>query len=206
MSENMRRWIENQRPDVVKNVNSKDVSSVLHMSDTPTIRKFIPRLPESVKKSEDRTIARICCALDLEGCFYGIPHHLVNHQERLYIYQLKVDEVVVPNKKLSGVAVTDGEVWIVPHRLSNWEIKPTIVGYVYLTQVHHTDDNKTSISYLVKMLKGYDGAVDDVYYNANVKFKHDTCTVEEVDVYKSKPTTAELESAMNGYSVTGITD
>lgn len=205
MTENMRRWVENQRPDVVKNVNSKDVNGVLHMSDTPTIRKFIPRLPESVKKSEDRTIARVCCALDLEGCFYGIPHHLGHSQERLYLYHLPVDEVVVPNKKLSGVAVTDGEVWVVPHRLSNWEIKPTIVGFAYLTQVHHSDDSNRYITYLVNLLKDGCDVACDVYYKAHVKLNHDDGIVTDVEICECKPTLAELESAKNGYSVTGIT-
>lgn len=205
MTENMRRWIENQRPDVVKNVNSQNVDGVLHMSDTPTIRKFIPRLPESVKKSEDRTIARVCCALDLQGCFYGVPHHLEHHQERLYLYHLPVDEVVVPNKKLSGVAVTDGEVWVVPHRLSNWEIKPTIVGFVYLTQIHHSGDSNTYATYLVNLLKDDRGNACDVYYRAHVKFSHGDCTVTDVEICECKPTLAELESAKNGYSVTGIT-
>lgn len=131
VSKELETWIANQHPRTVKGVTAGKPVSLYHLSPCSTIKKFSPRLPQSCKHNEDTTVPRICGAEDLDGCFAGIPHelkHPVVPATSLTLYKFPVYETIIPNKNLTGVNITLGEQWLVPHRLSIWDVTPERVA------------------------------------------------------------------------------
>lgn len=134
------KWLEQQLPRTAKKVSLKKLDSVpLHISDRK-ISVFTPRIPYSVYRDEDKTVPRICCSVDLERCLRGVrryftPAETATAVPRFYLYGFDERDVVQPSIELSAEPYRANEVWIVPHRLSNWEIKPSMVGELRLVRL-----------------------------------------------------------------------
>lgn len=129
-------WLMQQLPAVVAKVSIKrSAHPVLHVGGK--VKCFSPRIPCMPTTGEDQTVPRICCADTLFGCLYGGRHHCGDY--RLFLYEFEERDVVVPSVWLTKEPARKGEMWIVPHRMSNWQIKPTVIGELRLSCVL-TDD------------------------------------------------------------------
>lgn len=134
------KWLEQQLPRTAKKVSLKKLDTApLHISDKK-IPVFTPRIPHSVYSDEDKTVPRICCSVDLEKCLRGVRRYFVpspyeDMRHRYYLHAFDERDVVQPSVELSSEPFRANEVWIVPHRLSNWEIKPTVIGELRLVRL-----------------------------------------------------------------------
>lgn len=191
VSRELETWIENQHPKQVKHLNGGEPSTVYHLSDCDSIKRFSPRLPMSCKHKEDTTIPRICGSLSLKGCFLGIPHHLNEGAPALILtlYKFPKYEIIVPGKNLTGVNVTWGEVWLVPYRLSIWDIVPERVATFRLESV--TKASKVDLDQNVELV--YIGCVYGEVLD-NGKPLAEYCRV----TFKPKDQSLVIQSASDG--------
>lgn len=132
-------WRNSQNPKLYTRLRPRGIESApLHVSANP-IRKFIPRIPLSCAPGEDQTVARVCCAISLENCFKGAAWNFKeNTPTRFHVYGFDERAVIDPTTTLTQEPSRNGEVWIVPHRLSNWDLTPESVGQMRL--ISHTED------------------------------------------------------------------
>ena len=134
ISKEMNDWLNGQHPTVrklAKAVVLEDDERVYHIGPEK-IQRFYPRIPGSTAKGEDRTVSRICCSLDISRALYGGRHHLP--EPRIYLYEFAEREVLLPSTTLTQEGKRGSEVWIVPHKLANWNIKPAVVGEMRLLE------------------------------------------------------------------------
>jgi len=198
------RWLQNQMPRVVKKLAPKLVSvPPLHIS-VGTIRTFSPRIPLSAMPDEDKTVPRVCCSLDLVRCIESARHVLstIEVPSRVYIYGFDERSVVQPSIELSQEPVRAGEVWVVPHRMSNWEIPAKVYGEMRLMEM---GTNGGHFVFVVRTNR-------DLTFTANQQLKADRTYQLKVRVNQSngiasvsdaKEIAAEsFAKALNGYTVT----
>lgn len=130
------RWFENQMPKVAKKLKLRGLDTTpLHVGGN--IKLFTPRIPNSPAEGEDVTIPRVCCSLTLKNCMVGARHNFytLDTQVRIYFYGFVERSVVQPSVDVTKEPNRDGEVWIVPHRMANWEIKPIVLGDMRLVEL-----------------------------------------------------------------------
>lgn len=201
------KWLEQQLPRTAKKVSLKKLDSApLHISDRK-ISVFTPRIPYSVYRDEDKTVPRICCSVDLERCLRGVrryftPAETTNAVPRFYLYGFDERDVVQPSIELSAEPYRANEVWIVPHRLSNWEIKPSMVGELRLVRLANNGYTHTLAVALNQ----------DVRLNANQLLKSGsfyeltvTCSEREpqITISDAKEISRGIfDAALNEYTVT----
>lgn len=201
------KWLEQQLPRTAKKVSLKKLDSApLHISDRK-ISVFTPRIPYSVYRDEDKTVPRICCSVDLERCLRGVrryftPAETTNVVPRFYLYGFDERDVVQPSIELSAEPYRANEVWIVPHRLSNWEIKPSMVGELRLVRLANNGYTHTLAVALNQ----------DVRLNANQLLKSGsfyeltvTCSEREpqITISDAKEISRGIfDAALNEYTVT----
>lgn len=145
----LKSWLGGQMPSVqksVKPIHLDDDEVLLHVGPSK-IKSFYPRVPGSVAPGEDTTVGRVCCSLTLEKALWGGRHHLGTN--RLYLYAFKERDVVVPSVSLTQEGKRGNEVWIVPHRMENWNIVPERVGEARLISMSEGED--TVFYYIVKI-------------------------------------------------------
>ena len=201
------KWLEQQLPRTAKKVSLKKLDSApLHISDRK-ISVFTPRIPYSVYRDEDKTVPRICCSVDLERCLRGVrryftPAETATAVPRFYLYGFDERDVVQPSIELSAEPYRANEVWIVPHRLSNWEIKPSMVGELRLVRLANNGYTHTLAVALNQ----------DVRLNANQLLKSGsfyeltvTCSEREpqITISDAKEISRGIfDAALNEYTVT----
>lgn len=201
------KWLEQQLPRTAKKVSLKKLDSApLHISDRK-ISVFTPRIPYSVYRDEDKTVPRICCSVDLERCLRGVrryftPAETATAVPRFYLYGFDERDVVQPSIELSAEPYRANEVWIVPHRLSNWEIKPSLVGELRLVRLANNGYTHTLAVALNQ----------DVRLNANQLLKSGsfyeltvTCSEREpqITISDAKEISRGIfDAALNEYTVT----
>ena len=201
------KWLEQQLPRTAKKVSLKKLDSApLHISDRK-ISVFTPRIPYSVYRDEDKTVPRICCSVDLERCLRGVrryftPAETASAVPRFYLYGFDERDVVQPSIELSAEPYRANEVWIVPHRLSNWEIKPSLVGELRLVRLANNGYTHTLAVALNQ----------DVRLNANQLLKSGsfyeltvTCSEREpqITISDAKEISRGIfDAALNEYTVT----
>lgn len=201
------KWLEQQLPRTAKKVSLKKLDSApLHISDRK-ISVFTPRIPYSVYRDEDKTVPRICCSVDLERCLRGVrryftPAETATAVPRFYLYGFDERDVVQPSIELSAEPYRANEVWIVPHRLSNWEIKPSLVGELRLVRLANNGYTHTLAVALNQ----------DVRLNANQLLKGGsfyeltvTCSEREpqITISDAKEISRGIfDAALNEYTVT----
>nr|DAO89059.1 MAG TPA: hypothetical protein [Caudoviricetes sp.] len=201
------KWLEQQLPRTAKKVSLKKLDSApLHISDRK-ISVFTPRVPYSVYRDEDKTVPRICCSVDLERCLRGVrryftPAETATAVPRFYLYGFDERDVVQPSIELSAEPYRANEVWIVPHRLSNWEIKPSLVGELRLVRLANNGYTHTLAVALNQ----------DVRLNANQLLKGGsfyeltvTCSEREpqITISDAKEISRGIfDAALNEYTVT----
>lgn len=201
------KWLEQQLPRTAKKVSLKKLDSApLHISDRK-ISVFTPRIPYSVYRDEDKTVPRICCSVDLERCLRGVrryftPAETATAVPRFYLYGFDERDVVQPSIELSAEPYRANEVWIVPHRLSNWEIKPSMIGELRLVRLANNGYTHTLAVALNQ----------DVRLNANQLLKSGsfyeltvTCSEREpqITISDAKEISRGIfDAALNEYTVT----
>lgn len=134
----LEKWLQNQLPRVAKKSNLRLLDTPpLHIS-TARIRMFSPRIPLSAMSDEDKTVPRVCCSVDLARCIASARHILRTDEvpRQIFIYGFDERSVVQPSVELSQEPVRAGEVWIVPHRMGNWELKPLVLGEMRLLEMN----------------------------------------------------------------------
>lgn len=135
----LERWCERQMPHVAKKLTLRKLTEQpLHLSKCK-IPTFSPRIPLSCAPDEDKTVPRICCSVDLERAIKGARHNFsaIEIPTRLYLYGFDERDVAQPSVNLTQEPNRAGEVWIVPHRMSNWDIKPIYLGEMRLSELRN---------------------------------------------------------------------
>ncbi|QVW56399.1 hypothetical protein pEaSNUABM6_00263 [Erwinia phage pEa_SNUABM_6] len=130
------KWFLNQLPRVAKKLTIKGIETPpLHIGGQ--VRVFTPRLPNNPAPGEDQTIPRVCCSLTVKNCCVGARHNFqfANENPRLFIYAFDERSIVQPSVEVTKEPNRAGEVWIVPHRMANWEIKPRVIGEMRLANM-----------------------------------------------------------------------
>lgn len=141
------KWFENQLPRVAKKLSVRGIDvPPLHVGGK--VKVFIPRLPSSPAPGEDQTIPRVCCSLTIKNCCTGARHNFqfASETPRLFLYSFLERSVVQPSVDVTKEPNRAGEVWIVPHRMANWEITPRVIGEMRL--VNMTNDY-TKLEYVM---------------------------------------------------------
>lgn len=138
-------WLNNQLPDIKRNLTVEKGLDFLHISTSPTIKKMRPRIGERQMKEEDRTIPRICGSETLVGCIYG--HSGIRRQSMdaafgefdwdgtITIYKLNADNFVRPGNGLVPDATRTKELWIVPYSPETYEVTTRKVGMMIVAHV-----------------------------------------------------------------------
>jgi len=141
-------WLNNQLPDIKRNLTVEKGLDFLHISTNATIKKMRPRIGDRQMKEEDRTIPRICGCETLVGCIYG--HSGIHRQTMdaafgefewdgiITVYKLEIDNFVRPNDKLVPDAGRTKELWIVPYSPEAYEVKTRKVGRMVVA--HATEE------------------------------------------------------------------
>lgn len=193
------KWFERQLPKVAKKLTVRGIDTPpLHIGGKVSV--FTPRLPSSPAPGEDQTIPRVCCSLTLQNCCTGARHNFqfANENPRLYIYTFPERSVVQPSVDVTKEPNRAGEVWIVPHRMSNWEIKPTTVGEMRLLDMM---DDYTKLEYVMMVS-------EPVKWDNDLTLKPDTAYSFEViwtpTLSYTKPTPVPVDvyhRALTAYTV-----
>lgn len=143
MPAEIERWLEMQNPSIQKSVTVVEVTRpLLHLSSNPTIRKFTPRIPKSLYDGEDQTVPRICVSTNLIETLIGAAWNFVDFQSQVnydsldfVVYGLTTDSAIRPTKKLTQEGIATGELWVVPHRMSVYEMLPTRIANLSISNV-----------------------------------------------------------------------
>ncbi len=148
----LKKWLRMQMPSVQKKVKAVKLDEdefPLHVGPHK-IRSFYPRIPGEIAPGEDNTVGRVCCSLTLGQALWGGRHHFP--AERLYLYRFVEDQVLIPSTALTQEGKRGNEVWIVPHRMENWNIKPEKAGEARLISRSSLDEWLTyELSYIVRV-------------------------------------------------------
>lgn len=138
------RWFEQQMPNITKSMEVAKISvPPIHVGGT-NIKTFCPRIPSNPFTGEDLTIPRICCSADIIRALIGGRHNFDGMPKTvLSIYTFEERDIVRPSTSLTKEPNRNGEIWIVPHRLSNWDMKPDVVGEMRLFSMSESTGEKT---------------------------------------------------------------
>lgn len=136
------KWMDTLMPGLAKSL--KPIHSpypLLHITACP-VRVFTPRIPHSIVKDEDCTVPRICVSQFLKQCLAAARHTVpeIVYTGDLTIYTFDERDVLLATPKVTKEPIT-GEGWIVPHRLSNWELKPSIIGKIRVVEVTQSGES-----------------------------------------------------------------
>ena len=120
-------WLSYQAPKIRSNCKIVTVDCAYHISSNKNIKRFMPMIGNRMAESEDRTIARVCCAATVLDAIRG--HSAVAWEQldawfdgqfdEFAIYQFPFTEYIKPNRKL----VYDAEVCT-----QQVSVKPTQLG------------------------------------------------------------------------------
>lgn len=149
MSAEIERWLEMQNPSIQKSVAVVEVTQpLLHLSSNSNIRKFTPRIPKSLYDGEDQTVPRVCVSANLVDTLIGAAWNFEGFQTQVdysavdyVVYGLDVDTALRPTKKLTQEGIATGEFWVVPHRLSMYEITPTRIANLSISNILRNGEN-----------------------------------------------------------------
>ena len=148
MSKDMERWLDMQDPALRKSVTVVDVERpLLHISSNNNIRKFTPMLPRSTYVGENVTVPRVCVSQTIMDTIIGASWNFevllshVDYKATCYtIYSVYSEEAIRPTKKLTQEGSATGELWIVPYKLSMYDITPEKMACMSLSTVENTSD------------------------------------------------------------------
>ena len=139
-------WLSQQTPRVRGNCKIVTVDCAYHISANQKIKRFMPMIGNRMADTEDRTIARVCCAATVIDAIRGhseVAWELLdawfNGQiDEFAIYQMPFTEYIKPNSKLVYDADVSNELWVVPNDATTVSFKAPIVGYFMLEEYART--------------------------------------------------------------------
>lgn len=181
MSHEMERWLGMQHPDLLGSlsvVEYEEPRGVYHISDNASITMFSPRIPHYRGGAEDATIPRVCVSVSLIDTLYGTSYYYLDNPSLLRmsftLYKFEVTEVIRPTKKILQYPKAIGELWIVPHLLTNYELEPTVVAKVTIIEVSGNRDTVTLVvncKESIPMGSGYGSLVAGIHRLTGVSVK-----------------------------------
>lgn len=161
MSLEMERWLEMQNPSLRKSLSEVELNRpALHLSANKSIKIFTPRIPKSLYDGEDQTIARVSVSNSLTDTMIGASWNFEcyaegsnNNETSFTIYALDVPNVIRPTVKLTKESNATGELWIVPDRMSNYEVPSRVAAELCINWVRHEDDTpeKTYFGFVLEV-------------------------------------------------------
>lgn len=152
MSREMDRWLGMQNPETLKSLNVVEYDTpqnVYHISDNASIRIFSPRIPHYRGGEEDATVPRVCVSVSLADTLYGTSYYYLDNPKlrgtTFTLYKFEVSEAIRPTKKILQYPKAIGELWLVPHTLTNYELEPEVVAKVTVVEVKDSDATITLV-------------------------------------------------------------
>lgn len=127
---------------------------LLHISKDKNIKKFIPVIGQRQADSEDRTVPRLTCSVNILGCLIGyaasesefLNGHNKNFRGGYYIYKVPFKACLRPNNKLVYDASMSGEHWLISYNPETSEYKGEIIGKIFYTFIQFTGrDDKNPV-------------------------------------------------------------
>lgn len=109
-----------------------------HVTVDKDLKALIPRVPRSIAKHENMSIARSCVSTSIVGCFIALPEGRVRSGEVIYIYEVKTTDktrIIKPNTKLVYDTDYTGECWILD------DVPVQFVSAVVITKVVGDDED-----------------------------------------------------------------
>lgn len=151
----MKDLLSTKPNSIVKNleiITPDDIGTdhMLHISLDTAIKKFIPYMPTSAGDGEDRSFPRICVSSSLLCCILGLTALEYNFIEMpkygdelrskiykggYYIYGLKYNAALKPNKKLVWDSEMTNEYWLTNYSPETAEYKPSVLGKFYVSSM-----------------------------------------------------------------------
>lgn len=198
------KWFENQMPSAVKKMSPRLISNPpLHLSDA-VIKEFSPRIPLSVDTDEDKTIPRVCCSLDLARCIQGARHQFTHGATRLYLYAFNERNVIQPSVALTQESNRAGEVWIVPHRMSNWQLAPEVLGEMRLSEMSEDGTSQTWLYFGCKeaLFEGSTKLIPEMVYKIHLRLTRTDYGVVTNVKLEGDGNYSNFIEALNEYRVT----
>lgn len=178
-------WLSYQAPKIRSNCKIVTVDCAYHISSNKNIKRFMPMIGNRMAESEDRTIARVCCAATVLDAIRG--HSAVAWEQldawfdgqfdEFAIYQFPFTEYIKPNRKLVYDAEASNELWVVPNDATTVSFKAPVIGYFMMEEYSQTvaaGYDATDLKYIVRTVKPliFDvGDVFDGYYRVSVRSK-----------------------------------
>lgn len=179
-------WLNQQAPRVRSNCKIVNVDYAYHISANQKIKRFMPMIGTRMADTEDRTIARVCCAATLIDAIRGhsevaweqLDAWFNGQFDEFAIYQMPFTEYIKPNSKMVYDADVSNELWIVPNDATTVSFKAPVVGYFMLEEYARTVGagyDAMEIKYVVRTQTPIVldvGDVVDGYYRITVTSKN----------------------------------
>lgn len=178
-------WLSYQASKIRNNSKVVTVDKAYHISSNQKIKRFMPMIGNRMAETEDRTIARVCCAATVLDAIRG--HSAVAWEQldawfdgqfdEFAIYEMPFTEYIKPNAKLVYDAEISNELWIVPNDATTVSFKAPVVGYFMMEEFSQTiaaGFDATDLKYIVRTTAPIVFDVGDViegYYRVSVRSK-----------------------------------
>lgn len=146
----LKKQLELYTDKVQKNVeiiSKEDLGQdfLLHISGNKlTKTTFIPRISKRQGNTEDRTVPRITCSVDLYGCLIGhaaidsVIFDSIGYKPitlpKFYIYSLDFDISLKPNGRLVYDADRTNEHWLTTYNKDTVEYKGNLIGKMFVSE------------------------------------------------------------------------
>lgn len=141
------------RPDydkVLKIMEStKEIPDLYHISKDGKIPAFIPFVTRRSIQEEDRSVPRVCVSENLWDCFAGYAAVVEDFDTSpdgflggYYIYSLPFKQAIIPKTDVLPDVEETNERWIVGYDEEHLEIKPTIIGKVFVRTISNTRNGR----------------------------------------------------------------
>lgn len=207
-AKSLETFVESLMPSVAKNLTPMHSEHPLIHIAGGNVPIFTPRIPQSLKSGEDQTVPRICVSTYLSECIKSARHtvrEIYWHSGELPVYTFNERDFLAATRRVTKEPFT-GEGWIVPHRLSNWEMKPELVARIRLIEFNGADTTTYNIRCVIRVNKAFqwDGSTtleagkDYIFKCTLNENNDDKCTTELVGV---DDTGEEFRLAKQGYTV-----
>jgi hypothetical protein len=115
-------------------------STLYHISDNERIKEFIPRVTNRMLSSENRSIPRVSCSLDLAGAIAGHDgtEHLFSDMDFngiFQVYALPFEFCIKPKGKLVADGLQTREHWLVTYNRETESYEPIKIARFFYDSV-----------------------------------------------------------------------
>lgn len=150
-------------------LSQKDLNRhvLYHISDNRRIKEFVPRVTDRMLGSEDRSIPRISCSLDIAGAIAGhagteYMFNDVDFDGIFQLYAIPFEYCVKPKPSLVADASQTREHWLVAYSRETERYSPIKLGQFFYESIRLFRPNQEVVyEMIVEVLQ------DDVYLTPN---------------------------------------